>query len=120
MVQLVHFLSSTAGVGTFILEFGVLSRLTQNPVYEEAAVKALMALWDHRSSLGLLGNHINVESGQWVATDAGIGAAVDSYYEYLVKGSALLSRPELMAMFFQHLESIERFMRKDDWYTFKP
>ena len=45
----------TAGVGTFILEFGVLSRLTQNPVYEEVAMKAIMALWDHRSSLGLLG-----------------------------------------------------------------
>jgi len=48
----------TAGVGTFILEFGVLSRLTQNPVYEEVAMKAIMALWDHRSSLGLLGIYL--------------------------------------------------------------
>lgn len=48
----------TAGVGTFILEFGVLSRLTQNPVYEEVAMKAIMALWNHRSSLGLLGIYL--------------------------------------------------------------
>ena len=68
-----------------------MQRLTQNPIYEEAALRALNALWDHRSTLGLVGNHVNVETGQWIAADAGIGAAVDSYLEYLVKGSALLS-----------------------------
>lgn len=106
----------TAGVGTFIVEFGVLSRLTQNPVFEQVALRALHSLHSHRSSLGLVGNHINVESGQWVATDSGIGAAIDSYYEYLVKGAALLSRPELMDLFYQHLEGIENHMRRDDWY----
>ncbi len=106
----------TAGVGTFVIEFGVLSRLTQNPEYEAVAMRAVKSLWNHRSSLGLLGNHINVENGQWIATDSGIGAAIDSYYEYLVKGSALLGRPELMEMFWHHLDGIERYMRKDDWY----
>lgn len=90
--------------------------MTQNPIYEEAALRALNALWDHRSAIGLLGNHINVETGQWIATDAGIGAAVDSYYEYLAKGSALLGLPDLLATFHRHLEGIERFMKKDDWY----
>ena len=135
----------TAGVGTTIIEFGTLSRLTGNPVFEEAAMRALRGLWHHRSSIGLVGNHIDVSrynckkilylkfrelatwmiffenfvklihdvaisrinilihifiySGKWTATDAGIGAGVDSYYEYLVKGAALLQRPELMKMF---------------------
>ena len=53
----------------------------------------------HRSRLGLFGNHIDVVEGKWTATDAGIGAGIDSYYEYLVKGSILLQRPELMRMF---------------------
>jgi len=106
----------TAGVSTFILEFGVLSRLTKNPIYEEVAMKALMSLWDHRSNIGLVGNHINVETGQWIATDSGIGAGVDSYFEYLVKGSALLSKPELMDMFWSHVEVINKYMKKDDWY----
>jgi hypothetical protein len=35
----------------------------------------------------------DVLTGKWTATDAGIGAGVDSYYEYLVKGSILLQRP---------------------------
>ena len=35
----------TAGVGTFVVEFGALSRLTGNPVYEQTAMRAMRALW---------------------------------------------------------------------------
>ncbi len=106
----------TAGVATVIVEFGTLSRLTGNEVYEEAAMRALRALWHHRSAIGLVGNHIDVLTGKWTATDAGIGAGVDSYYEYLVKGAALLQRPELMQMFLASRESLEQYMNHDDWY----
>ena len=54
--------------------------------------------------------------GKWTATDAGIGAGVDSYYEYLAKGSILLQRPELMEMFKQSQEGIEQYMKHDDWH----
>ena len=74
----------TAGVGTFIVEFASLSRLTGDPVFENTAMRALNSLWGIKSSVGLFGNHVDVESGKWTATEAGIGAGVDSYYEYLV------------------------------------
>jgi len=106
----------TAAVGTYVVEFGALSRLTGNPLYEDTALRALNALWNHRSSIGLFGNHIDVQTGKWTATDAGIGAGVDSYYEYLVKGSALLNRPELMHMFRQGRSAVESFLNHDDWY----
>ena len=106
----------TAGVGTMVIEFGTLSRLTGNPVFEEAAMRAMRALWYYKSPIGLVGNHVDVSNGKWTATDAGIGAGVDSYYEYLVKGSALLQRPELMKMFVQSRESIEQYMNHDDWH----
>ncbi len=32
-----------------------------NPVYEETALRALRAIWSTRSSLDLLGNHIDVQ-----------------------------------------------------------
>ena len=67
----------TAGVSTYIVEFGTLSRLTGNPLYEETALRALRALWHHRSDIGLLGNHIDVLKGKWTAVEAGIGAGVD-------------------------------------------
>ena len=44
----------TAGVGTFILEFAALSRLTGDPQFETAARHALLALWDTRSEIGLV------------------------------------------------------------------
>ena len=79
-------ITCTAGVGTFIIEFGTISRLTGDEKFEKAAMRALEALYDSRSEIGLVGNHINTQTGHWTATEAGIGAGVDSYFEYLVKG----------------------------------
>ncbi|GLV35463.1 ER degradation enhancer mannosidase alpha-like 1 [Carabus blaptoides fortunei] len=106
----------TAGIGTFIVEFGTLSRLTGDPLYEEVAMNALYAIYNHRSSIGLVGNHIDIATGRWTAQDAGIGAGVDSYYEYLVKGSILLQRPELMQMFNEGRKAIDKYLKKDDWH----
>lgn len=60
-----------------------------------------------------VGNHINVETGIWTAVDAGIGAGVDSYFEYLVKGSVLFNEPMLMDMF----KGIHLFMPNVGLYT---
>ncbi|KAK6059412.1 glycosyl hydrolase family 47 [Cooperia oncophora] len=109
-------ITCTAGVGTFIVEFGALSRLTGDPQFERVALKALESLWRTRSSLGLVGNHINVRTGQWTATDTGIGAGVDSYFEYLVKGALLLQRPALMEQFHEYASAINRYVRKGDWF----
>lgn len=109
-------ITCTAGVGTVIVEFGALSHLTGNPIFEATAMRALRALFYHRSPLGLMGNHIDVQTGKWTATDSGIGAGVDSYYEYLVKGAQLLQRPELMQMFKVGQEAIDQHMRHDDWH----
>jgi ER degradation enhancer, mannosidase alpha-like 2 len=75
----------TACAGTLILELGTLSRLTGDPKYEEAAAAALAGLFRRRSPLGLVGNTLNVDTGQWVRRDSGAGAGVDSFYEYLLK-----------------------------------
>lgn len=106
----------TASVGTFILEFGALSYLTGDERFMVAARKALDGLWKSRSKLGLVGNHINVETGIWTAVDAGIGAGVDSYFEYLVKGSVLFNEPMLMDMFKEFSNSIYKHLKYDDWY----
>ncbi|KAM8720326.1 hypothetical protein ACLKA7_006379 [Drosophila subpalustris] len=110
-------ITCTAGVGTFLVEFGTLSRLTGNSIYEEVALQAIYALWERRSSIGLFGNHIDVQSGRWTAFDSGIGAGVDSLFEYLVKGAILLNRPELLELFAEARTPIDKYMRKDDWYV---
>ena len=46
----------TAGAGTLTLEFTLLSRLLGDPVYENAARRAVRTLWDHRHRhTGLVG-----------------------------------------------------------------
>ncbi|KAH8419886.1 hypothetical protein KR009_003472, partial [Drosophila setifemur] len=107
----------TAGVGTFLIEFGTLSRLTGNSIYEEVALQAVHALWAFRSPIGLFGNHIDVQSGRWTALDSGIGAGVDSLFEYLVKAAMLLNRPELLELFHEARAAIDKYMRKEDWYV---
>ncbi|MFH4975918.1 hypothetical protein AB6A40_002627 [Gnathostoma spinigerum] len=110
-------ITCTAGVGTVILEFGTLSRLTGNPHYERVAMKALDALWKSRSKLGLVGNHIDVNTGTWTATDAGIGAGVDSYYEYLAKGALMFHKPALMEQFNAYVKAINKYIRRGDWFV---
>uniref|UniRef100_A0A8D3CR09 alpha-1,2-Mannosidase n=1 Tax=Scophthalmus maximus TaxID=52904 RepID=A0A8D3CR09_SCOMX len=106
----------TAGVGTYILEFATLSRLTGDPTFENLARQALRALWKTRSDIGLVGNHIDIVSKKWVAQDAGIGAGVDSYFEYLVKGAIMLQDEELLHMFLEYDRAIQNYTRFDDWY----
>jgi len=76
----------TACAGTMILEMAALSRLSGEPVFEEKAHRAMDVLWQmrHRSS-DLMGTVLNVHSGDWVRRDSGVGAGIDSYYEYCLK-----------------------------------
>ena len=76
----------TACAGTLILEFAALSRFTRDPIYEEKARVALDGLWKKRHvQSGLVGTVINTNNGDWVRRESGIGAGIDSYYEYLLK-----------------------------------
>ena len=43
----------------------------------------------------MLGNHINTSSGLYTVSDAGIGHAVDSFYEYLLKAAILFDDDQL-------------------------
>jgi Glycosyl hydrolase family 47 len=84
-----------AEIGTNILEFGTLSRLTGDPKYFQAAKKAYRAAIAKRSAINLMGTSLNIETGQWVgSTDPAPNPPVDSFYEYLWGGWALLGDQE--------------------------
>jgi ER degradation enhancer, mannosidase alpha-like 1 len=89
----------TAAAGTLVLEFGLLSRLTNEPVFERMARRALKSLWDRRSPLDLVGSNIDVATGVWKNPFAVIGAGVDSFFEYLLKAHIALDDPTLLEMF---------------------
>ncbi|GIJ91615.1 alpha mannosidase-like protein [Aspergillus pseudoviridinutans] len=81
----------SAGAGSLVLEFTVLSRLTGDGRYEELAKRAFWAVWARRSDIGLIGSGIDAESGRWVHSYTGIGAGIDSFFEYAFKSYVLLS-----------------------------
>lgn len=103
----------TAGAGSMLLEFGMLSRLLRDPVYEGVARRAVKALWDLRSkNTGLLGNVVDVQSGEWIGQMSGVGAGLDSFYEYLLKSYILFGEREDFLMFNETYHTIKRYMRK--------
>ncbi|KAG0275805.1 alpha mannosidase-like protein [Linnemannia exigua] len=108
-----------AGAGSLLLEFGVLSRLTGNNSYEAAAKRALLELWKRRSKIGLLGNTIDMTTGNWMSMMTGIGAGTDSFYEYLLKSYVLFGDDEYLDMYETAQESIRRNLLHDSKYFYK-
>jgi mannosidase alpha-like ER degradation enhancer 2 len=103
-------INNPAEIGTALLEFGTLSKLTGNPVYYDKAKKALVQLYDHRSAIGLVGTWINVETGEWTDTTSHIGGAIDSYYEYCLKAWKLFGDTECRDMWENNLRAINRYV----------
>ncbi|GAM43514.1 alpha mannosidase-related protein [Talaromyces pinophilus] len=84
----------SAGAGSLVLEFTTLSRLTGDGRYEDLAKRAFWAVWLRRSEIDLIGAGIDAETGNWVAPFTGIGAGIDSFFEYAFKAYVLLSTGE--------------------------
>ena len=102
-----------AAAGTLIVEMGVLSLLTRNGTYERAARRATRAMWKKRSALDLVGATVDVDTGGWKQTHSGIGAGIDSFYEYLLKGHVLYGcdDSEWLAMFEAAYQATARQLR---------
>ena len=99
-------ITCTAAAGTLVLEFGALTRLTGDGRFEAAARRAAVALWSQRSELDLLGAHLSLKTGAWTQADAGIGRGIDSFYEYMLKGSMLFNEPDYLAMFHDSYHAV--------------
>lgn len=81
----------SAGAGSLVLEMTTLSRLTGDTRFEQLAKRAFWSVWERKSSVGLVGSGIDAETGLWTNGYTGIGAGIDSFYEYAAKASVFLS-----------------------------
>jgi ER degradation enhancer, mannosidase alpha-like 2 len=105
--------TNPAEIGTLFLEFGALSKLTGKPVYYDKAKRALVALFDRRSKLGLVGEEIDVESGAWISPNSHVGGGIDSYYEYLLKGSILFGDADCARMWQASVAALNQYVAQE-------
>ena len=112
--------SNPGEIGTLLVEFGTLSKLTHNPKYYNTAKKALLQVFERRSKLGLVGEGLDVVTGKWTKTDSHLSACIDSYYEYMVKCWALFSDPECKIMWDSSVVAINTYLADSSgggfWY----
>jgi mannosidase alpha-like ER degradation enhancer 2 len=113
-------ISNPAETGTLLIEFGTLAKLTNKPIFYEKAKRALVETYNRRSSLGLVGTRINVETGKWTNTGSHVSAEIDSYYEYLLKCSILFDDADCRRMWQESIAAINKYnadeVRGELWY----
>lgn len=113
--------SNPAEIGTLLLEFGTLSKLTNKPAYYDKAKHALTELYNRRSKIGLVGSTINVETGAWIDTTSHISGGIDSYYEYLLKSWLLFGDKDCEKMWKASLQAVNKYLADSTkaglWYA---
>lgn len=105
--------TNPAEVGTLLLEFGTLSKLTHKPVYYEKAKRAMVELYNRRSAIGLFGDEINIRTGAWTGKAANINGGSDSYYEYLLKAWKLFGDEDCHRMWETSVAGLNKYVAQD-------
>lgn len=55
---------------------------------------------------------MNIQTGHWVGKQSGLGAGLDSFYEYLLKSYILFGEKEDLEMFNAAYQSIQNYLRR--------
>lgn len=102
--------TNLAEIGSNILEFGDLTRLTGDPKYLNASMRAYRAVIDKRSPLNLLGTNFDVEKGDYIGTDdVAPDEPADSFYEYLWGGWQMLGNAQTRDWFFMLNDAMVKY-----------
>jgi ER degradation enhancer, mannosidase alpha-like 2 len=102
--------NNPAEIGTLMMEFGNLSTLTGNPAYYAMAKKALMAVYERRSAIGLVGEILDVKDGKWLRTASHISGYIDSYYEYVYKSWKLFGDADFKTAWKTHQAALKKYL----------
>ncbi|RLV95788.1 GPI ethanolamine phosphate transferase 3 [Spathaspora sp. JA1] len=89
----------TSGATTPVLEFTLLSRLTGDLQFEYYTQLTFWKLWSSKSRLHLLPMTIDPLANHWKDSITGIGASIDSFYEYSAKAAILFNDDYMWSVF---------------------
>lgn len=90
--------NNPAEIGTLTLEFTLLSEVTGDPRYADAVKRGVTEVFSRRSALDLVGEVLNVETGEWTNPSSHVSGRIDSYYEYLLKGWLMFGDKDYLDM----------------------
>ena len=111
--------NNPAEIGTLLLEFGKLAKLTGKKVYYDVAMKGMMGVYNRKSDKGLVGETIDINTGNWISRQSHISGYIDSYYEYLFKSWKLFGDKACGEAWQTSLAAIKKYLlRKQDngWF----
>jgi hypothetical protein len=105
----------TAGAASPMLELTLLSILTNDTKYEDHSKTTFFQLWNSRSELDLVPMTLDPVKGVWLDYITGIGASIDSFYEYALKGSILFNDDDLGEVWVKSIKSLSTHS-KLEWF----
>ena len=103
-------INNPAEIGTLMMEFGKLSKITGDNKYYNAAKKGMMEVYKRRSAIDLVGEQIDVNTGQWVSTQSHISGYIDSYFEYMYKSWLLFGDKDFKIAFDKLNSALKKYM----------
>jgi len=111
---------SPAEVGSFLMDMGALTMVTGKPAYFNQAKITVLQLYEHRSPIGLVGEAIDITSGEWKKRSSNLGPAIGPYYEAILKSAYLFEDTDYAQIWQEHYAAISRYLldstAKASWY----
>ncbi|AGO12866.1 AaceriADL390Wp [[Ashbya] aceris (nom. inval.)] len=107
--------NNAAASASPMLEFTMLSYLTYDDKYRLIARYAFNKTWSLRSDLNLLPMSFNPRTEEIYHPMTGVGASIDSFYEYAIKGSILFDDSHLHSVWERAYYALSVYS-KSDWF----
>ena len=102
--------TNPAEVGTLLIEFGTLSKLTRKTLYSTRP----SAPWSNYTiavrKSDSLAPEINIETGAWINPASNVSGGIDSYYEYLLKCWLLFGDKDCKRMWDASLKALNTYV----------
>jgi mannosidase alpha-like ER degradation enhancer 2 len=94
--------------------------IMQDATYFNYAKIALLDVYERRSSIGLVGEKINITTGEWTNTESHLGTGIGAYYADIFKCAHLLNDADCMQMWQTHYAAVNQYLldstAKGFWY----
>lgn len=100
-------------VGSMMLEYGMLSKLTGDDRYYNACKRGVVSLFEKRGETDLVGSGVNCDTGEWTDTRAHIRGGIDAYYEYLLKAYLLFGDEDFKDMWIVCRDAVNKHLEHE-------